>query len=132
MIERAIVLPFSVDGSGSILSSNNQASIWQSRVTSAVMTSIGERVFRPQYGGFVRAAVFQTDVEASKMISDSVSEVFSKYLTDLVFNRVDSVIDQQKSTLSLTIDYTLPNQTRGEVSLTTGLLTRTGELIQEF
>ena len=132
MTERAIILPFSVDGSGSILSSNSQSAIWQSRVTSAVMTGIGERVFRPQYGGTVRDAVFQTDIDAAEMISSSVSEAFTKYLPDLVFNDVSSAIDQQKGTLSLTIDYTLPNQTRGQVSLTTGVLTRSGEVIQEF
>ena len=132
MTERAIILPFSVDGNGSILSSNTQAVIWQSRVSSVVLTGFGERVFRPQYGSAVRDAVFLTDVDAAELVTSNVSEAFSRYLPDLVFNNVISTIDQQKGTLSLTISYTLPNQSQGQVRLTTGVLTRAGEIIQEF
>ena len=45
-MERTIILPFSVDDSGAILSSNDPKKIWQSRVIAAVMTQFGERVQR--------------------------------------------------------------------------------------
>ena len=131
-MERAIVLPFSIDDSGSILSSNDQRVIWQSRVTAAVMTEIGERVFRPQYGGTLKESLFQNEAEAIKTATDSVTAVFSTFLKALVLKNVSAIMDEQEGTLSLTISYTLPNKENGQVSLKTGTLTRSGDVIQEY
>jgi len=131
-MERAIILPFSVDSSGSILSSNDQKAIWQSRVVTSVMTEIGERVFRPQYGGTVKSSLFETDSDAINTVASSVKDVFNKYLTSLVLNKVSGAIDQQEGVLSVTIDYTLPNRDKAQVSFKTGVLDRTGNVIQEY
>ena len=131
-MERAIVLPFSIDDSGSILSSNDQRVIWQSRVTAAVMTEIGERVFRPQYGGTLKESLFQNEAEAIKTATDSVTAVFSTFLKALVLKNVSAIMDEQEGTLSLTISYTLPNKENGQVSLKTGTLNRSGDVIQEY
>ena len=131
-MERAIILPFSVDSSGSILSSNDQKAIWQSRVVTSVMTEIGERVFRPQYGGTVKSSLFETDSDAINTVASSVRDVFNKYLTSLVLNKVSGAIDQQEGVLSVTIDYTLPNRDKAQVSFKTGVLDRTGNVIQEY
>ena len=130
--ERSIVLPFSVDDSGSILSSSDQRVIWQTRVTAAVMTQIGERVFRPEYGGNIKRSLFETDVNAQNIAEASVREVFTKFLTSLVLDNVSSAIDPQEGTLSITINYTLPNQDKGQVQLTTGALTRSGDVTLEY
>lgn len=131
-MERAIVLPFSIDDSGSILSSNDQRVIWQSRVTAAVMTEIGERVFRPQYGGTLKESLFQNEAEAIKTATDSVTAVFSTFLKALVLKNVSAIMDEQEGTLSLTISYTLPNKENGQVSLKTGTVNRSGDVIQEY
>ena len=131
-MERAIVLPFSVDSSGSILSSNDQRVIWQSRVISAVMTEIGERVFRPQYGGRIKSSLFQAESDATRIANESVAEVFTNFLPALVLNNVSATMDEQEGTLSLTISYTLPNKDKGQVSLKTGTLNRSGDIIQEY
>jgi len=131
-MERAIILPFSVDATGSIYSSSNQPVIWQSRVTTAVLTEIGERVFRPEYGGNIKTSLFQSNEDAINIASASVREVFTKFLKPLVLNDVKATIDQQEGVLSLTIDYTLPNQEKVQTSLKTGILNRTGDVIQEY
>ena len=131
-MERAIILPFSVDASGSILSSSDQRQIWQSRVTTAVMTEIGERVFRPTYGGTVKSALFESSADASNIIISSIKDVFNKYLTKLVLTNVSASIDQQEGLLSVTIDYALPNKDKAQVSFKTGILNRTGNVIQEY
>jgi phage baseplate assembly protein W len=131
-MERAIILPFSVDASGSILSSNDQKQIWQSRVTTAVMTEIGERVFRPTYGGTVKSSLFESEADASSIISNSIKDVFNKYLTGLSLLNVSASIDRQQGVLSVTIDYALPNKDKAQVSFKTGTLDRTGKVIQEY
>jgi len=131
-MERAIILPFSVDASGSILSSNDQRAIWQSRVTAAVMTGVGERVFRNGYGGTIRSALFQAPQDAANTAAASVREVFAKHLDALVLNNVSVSMDQQSGVLTITIDYTLPNKEKALTSLKTGTLTRSGDVIQEY
>ena len=131
-MERAIVLPFSVDSSGSIASSSDQKAIWQSRVTAAVLTEMGERVFRPEYGGTLKGALFQTTEEAANIAASSVRQVFGHYLKPLSLNSVEAALNQQDGTLSLTINYTLPNQEKTQLSLKTGALNRSGDVIQEF
>jgi phage baseplate assembly protein W len=132
IVERAIILPFSVDASGSILSSNNQATIWQSRVIAAVMTEMGERLFRPDFGGTIKDSLFQSSIDAENMVQESVVSVFSKFLNSLVLDKVTPSIDQQSGVLSITIDYTLPNQDKAQAVLTTATLTRSGDVIQEY
>jgi phage baseplate assembly protein W len=131
-MERAIILPFSIDASGSILSSNDPRAIWQSRVAAAVLTEVGERVFRPEYGGHIRHSLFEQTSDAANIATASVREVFGLYLKSLVLNDVQVSLNQQDGTLSLTIDYTLPNQEKAQSVLKTGILNRTGDVIQEY
>jgi len=132
LMERAIILPFSVDESGSILSSNNQSRIWQSRVIAAVMTELGERVFRPQYGGTINSALFENADSADTAIRQSIQVTFSSFLTTLTLGDIATAMDSQLGTISVTIYYKLPSGEEDQVSLTTGLLTRSGDVIQEY
>lgn len=131
-MERAIILPFSIDESGSIYSSNDQRKIWQSRVISAVMTELGERVFRPRYGGRVKASLFEISDEAISLVTNTVSSVFTSFLQALILRDVQVVMDSQSTVLNVTIYYTLPNGEQDEVSVKTGFLTLSGDITQEY
>lgn len=131
-MERAIVLPFSVDASGSILSSNEPSTIWKTRVISAVMTELGERVFRPQYGGSIQASLNETQQTANTIIRSSVEKSFSTSLQALTLVDINVLMDSHLGTISVTIYYTLPSGESDEVSVKSGYLTRSGEIIQEF
>jgi phage baseplate assembly protein W len=131
-MERAIVLPFSIDESGSIYSSNDQRKIWQSRVITAVMTHVGERVFRLNYGGTVRDSLFENADTAGDIVRGTVRSVFSSLLPKLVLNNVDTVMDYELGILDVTIYYALPNGDKDEVTVRTATLSRSGDVIQEY
>jgi phage baseplate assembly protein W len=131
-MERAIILPFSLDASGSILSSNDQHKIWQSRVIAAVMTHVGERVFRPKYGGTVKSALFEDSAAASTLVTRSIENTFTSYLKSLKLKDIKASMDSQSGTLSVTIYYQLPNGELDHISLKSGSLTRSGDVIQEY
>ena len=131
-MERAIVLPFSIDESGSVLSSNNQNEIWQSRVIAGVMTELGERVFRPKYGGSINSSLFENSDTANTAIRQSVQITFSSFFKTLTLQEITTSMDSQLGTISVTIYYKLPSGEEDQVSLTTGLLTRSGDVIQEY
>ena len=131
-MERAIVLPFSIDESGSVYSSSDPKKIWQSRVIAAVMTQFGERVFRPRYGGDIKSAVFENLDEAGAIIQGQVSNIFVSFLPELKLGKVTIVMDPELGTLNVTIYYALPNQDNDEVTLRTGYISRSGDIIQEY
>lgn len=131
-MERAIVLPFSVDTSGSILSSNDPKKIWQSRVISVVMTQLGERVFRSQYGGTIKSALFENIDSADTLVRRSVEGTFASFLKTLELTNIEMSMDSQKGAISVTIYYKLPSGQLDQVSLRTGTLTRSGDIIQEY
>jgi phage baseplate assembly protein W len=129
-MERAIVLPFSVDASGSILSSNDQNKIWQTRVISAVMTELGERVFRPQYGGSIKSSLFESSDLADANIKKSVASTFTSSLQTLTLSNITTAMDSQLGTISVTIYYKLPSGAYDQVSIKAGYLTRSGDVIR--
>lgn len=130
-MERAMTLPFSIDESGSIASSNDPKKIWQSRVIACVMTSMGERVHRPSYGGAIQSTLFSNMDEAAYVINESVQTSFGEHLPMLSLKSVSTSMDTNTGTLSATIYYALPSGEVAEAVLQTGLLTRAGEIIQE-
>ena len=130
-MERAMILPFSIDDFGSVLSSNDPKTIWQSRVIAAVMTHFGERIFRPQFGGTIRDAVFENKDSADTLIRRSVESTFSLYLKTLSLKDIQASMDSQLGTISVTIYYTLPSGEKDQVTVKTGYLTRSGDIIQE-
>jgi len=131
-MERTIILPFSVDDSGAILSSNDPKKIWQSRVIAAVMTQFGERVQRPTYGGTIKSSLFDTADGATTAIKRSVENTFGSYLKSLKLQDIRTSMDSQLGTLSVTIYYQLPSGEFDQVSVKSGALTRSGDLIQEY
>jgi phage baseplate assembly protein W len=131
-MERAIILPFSIDVSGSILSSNDPGKIWKTRVLKAVMTHLGERVFRSKYGGTVKSALFETPDSADNEVRTSIKTSFTLYLQALKLIDIKTAMDSQLGTLSVTIYYQLPSGEADQVSIKTGVLTRSGDVIQEY
>lgn len=131
-MERAITLPFSIDESGSISSSNDQKKIWQSRVIAVVMTQLGERVFRPRYGGTIKSSVFENENEAAARIRESVSSVFASFLPKLALTEVRISMDVNLSVLNVIIYYKLPSGEQDAVTVKTATLTRSGDITQEY
>ena len=131
-MERAITLPFSIDESGSIISSNDQKKIWQSRVIAVVMTQLGERVFRPRYGGTIKSSVFENENEAAARIRESVSSVFASFLPKLALTEVRISMDVNLSVLNVIIYYKLPSGEQDAVTVKTATLTRSGDITQEY
>jgi phage baseplate assembly protein W len=131
-MERAITLPFSVDESGSINSSNDQKKIWQSRVIAAVMTALGERVFRPRYGGTIKSAVFENENEAADRIRESTALVFASFLPKLSLTEVKISMDVELGILNVIIYYKLPSGEQDAVTVKTATLTRSGDITQEY
>lgn len=136
-MERAISLPFSIDASGAVSSTNNQRKLWQDRVISAVMTNLGERVMRPGYGTVIKSMIFETEGIAVSMIKNSVEKAFSSYLPSLQLQNVNPVMDPQLGVLTVTIEYNLPNGEFDQVLLDaipvkSGYINISGDIIQEL
>jgi len=110
MSEISLALPFSLDSSGNIRVTSDQATIWSNRVRSAVGTALGERVMRPNYGTEVPRLLFDTVSAMEEGISLEVGKVFSASLPLLTLNSVVSLHNEFTNTLTAEINYSLPNK----------------------
>ena len=60
---RALLFPFHLAPGGKLAETSNYAQIVRGQVIDALMTNLGERVFRPRYGCDIQAALFDPSDE---------------------------------------------------------------------
>ena len=107
--EVALVLPFSVDGNGNIITTTNQSQIWSNRVKAVIGTRVSERVMRPEYGSKIGAALFNTVGSMSDIVTREVNRVFHEYLPLLTLSGVAVTHNENTNELLIDISYQLPN-----------------------
>jgi len=132
MIQSAISLPFSFDASGGVSYTQDDKKIWQDRILLVVMTSLGERVMRPDFGTQANAGSFEVDSDAMSLIKQQISTAFAKWLPSLTLDDVVGSTDPTEGYLNLNIIYRYGVATTTEsLVVKTGTFTRTGDTIAE-
>ena len=131
-----IALPFSFTASGAINVTNKESKTWSDRVITAIMTKVGERVMRPKYGSNIPATVFENETEAISIIERETPGIFSRWLPDLTLLSVAARLETNEladNTLSISVEYLLPNKQKGitTAKVRLGIFTQTGLLIEE-
>jgi phage baseplate assembly protein W len=110
LTEIAVSLPFSINEFGSVASTTSQEKIWADRVRSAVGTGVNERLMRPNYGVDIRGAVMESSETAEELIKREVELAFTRDLTLLRLESVDTKFDPSESSVQVEITYLLPNR----------------------
>lgn len=131
MTERAISMPFSIDSSGGVGYSDKLEKIWQDRVLLSVMTALGERVMKPNFGGTVPSALFENVNDAITLIRQSVQVTFATWLKPLTLLSVSGSVGND-SVLLVEIFYNLRESSQEQsVTIKTAILSRSGDIILE-
>jgi phage baseplate assembly protein W len=78
---RAIDFPFRLDSNGSLALCPSYPHVVRSQVIDAVMTNLGERVFRPRYGCDFQAALFDPSDE---LVREDAASMIKTRLSSLV------------------------------------------------
>jgi phage baseplate assembly protein W len=130
MSQRCIALPFTFTAAGEVGYTTDYKKIYQDRVISVIMSLYNERVMVPTFGTAARTSVFETESEAESIVVSEVRAGFSKWLPDLVLNKVE-VLKPEDGTLEFTVTYKLPTNEDDVVSIKYGLFTRSGDAILE-
>jgi len=131
-MSKAIALPFSFDSNGAVNNTQDPKKVLQDRIVLVVMTYLGERVNRPNFGSNIKAVSFENMTEAAQLIKQEVAVVFSKWLPYL--NLIDSTpkVDPVDNILSISITYNYGINSNPEtVSLKTAIISRSGDVITE-
>jgi phage baseplate assembly protein W len=110
LTEIAVSLPFSINEFGSVAFTTSQEKIWADRVRSAVGTGVNERLMRPNYGVDIRGAVMESSETAEELIKREVELAFTRDLTLLRLESVDTKFDPSESSVQVEITYLLPNR----------------------
>lgn len=135
MSEIAISLPFRFGTEAGVPGALNTTTdiryIWRDRVYVAVLTGLKERIMRPDYGTYSLRALFETSDVAAQTLSETISGSFYKWLPKLGLLSVDTSYDTTVDLLYITINYVLPDSTQDQLSFSTSVLDRYGEIIEE-
>lgn len=127
----AITLPFNFDASGGIAVTSDSKKIWQDRVVLVVMSYLGERVMKPEYGTNTRAFAFENMNDVPFLIKNEVQAGFARWLPNLGLDDVGAYIDPVDSILNITISYSYGTNQSDSVIIRTANLTSTGDIISE-
>jgi len=102
--------------------------IWQHRVLLVLGTRPGERLMRPDFGCNLYSAVFEPEDVAKQIASDSITEAFTIWLSELDLKEITPYFDRNTNVLTLNILYGLPNGETDSVTINTGMFNRSGDL----
>jgi len=131
-MSKAMALPFSFDSNGAVNNTQDPKKILQDRIVLIVMTYLGERVNRPNFGSNIKAVSFENMTEATQLIKQEIAVVFSKWLPYLNFIDATPKVDPVDNILSVSITYNYGINSNPEtVSLKTAIISRSGDVITE-
>jgi uncharacterized protein len=131
-MSKAISLPFSFDANGSVGYTSDLNKIIQDRIVLVIMTSLQERINRPQYGSNIKEVTFESISDATQIIKQEVSVAFTKWLSYLTLLDVAPKIDPVDNTLSVDITYKYGTTENPEtVNFKTAIISRSGDVITE-
>lgn len=109
--EVALYFPLTLDpNTGNMISTTDQAVIWNNRVRMALETLMGERVMRPTYGAKIPEAVFSTISGMEDILYKDIRKVFIEQLPLLELVSVEATHDKKENRLSVNVLYKLPNK----------------------
>jgi len=132
MTERAISLPFSFNAAGEVSYTTDEKKIIQDRIVLAVMTKLGERVMRPDFGSSIYDALFSNMDSAIEIVRQSVSGCFANWFPDLELEDVAASVDDNEGGIVFAVKYKKALQNISESLLVrTSVLTRAAELVRE-
>lgn len=128
---RAMALPFSFDANGYVNFTTDERKMWQDRIVLALMTSLSERVMRPDYGTRIGAKTFENVALVSPMIEQEIVSAFRTWLVPLAYVGTKMYVDDQE-VLILEIQYTYGiGGDLDTVIVRTDTFNRSGDIITE-
>ena len=117
----AISFPFKFNEYGQVSSTNDPRLIWQHRVILTLLTRLGERVLRPNFGSNLLNTLFETEAVAIEMAQRSISIAFNELLDSLELIEVTPKYEADSGSLIITVIYTLPSGDTDSVTLRTSI-----------
>ena len=133
MTQAVISLPFSFNASGGVSYTQDEKKVWQDRVLLTVMTYLGERLMRLEFGTAINSGLFQSVDDASTLVKGEISSAFTKFLPSLTLKDVVTSVDPIDGNLSFNVIYTygVPSNVTENVIVKTSIFDRTGTVIAE-
>jgi len=131
MSANGFAVPFSFNSLGKVSVFTDDRDLWASRVHLLLLTRFGERLMRPDFGTDLSSTLFEDEDLASELAVKTISIAFNKWLPGLKLIEVSPQYDKGSGSLTINVRYTLPSGAEDQLTVNTGILTRSGDLIQE-
>jgi len=126
-----ISLPFSFTSIGGVdRPEEGSTKYWQDRILSLLMTGDYERIGYMYYGAALQNYLFTNPELVMVAISDSIEQMFGRWLPQLTFDSVKASYDDVTAGMYLSIYYKLPSGEDSSVKINTADLTAAGEVVK--
>ena len=81
----------------------------KSNLINFVLTNKGERIFNPEFGGDIRAALFEPDVIFESLAAKLEQDIYT-YVPNIVINDISVRALSDQNLVNISINYTINNQ----------------------
>jgi hypothetical protein len=122
--EVALKMPFQFTAQGSLATVSDQETIWSNRVKSALGTVAGERIMHSFFGTEIPFDEWNTKSTMENLMPERISVMFSTLFPTLRLNNLILDFDDFNNILYVTVEYSLPNETKAQTKV--GIATLAG------
>ena len=99
---RALLYPFQLAPGGRLATTTDYGQIVRGQIIDALMTNLGERVFRPRYGCDIQAALFDpSDELVRRDAAGQIQNRLQQLVTRAIVRSVDVIINEGAATSSV-------------------------------
>jgi phage baseplate assembly protein W len=126
----AIAFPFSIDSSGGISFTSDDAVIWEDRVRCVLFTHLTERVMRPDFGTKLASLTFEPETTIGSLAERICRTAFILWLPQLELIDIQAAFDEVTGGIGVQVNYKTPQGYIEKVSAKTVTLNRYGEIVQ--
>jgi len=128
-----IDVPFNLSAKGKVtVIPDNDPKVWKNKVLTLLSTGINERVWYYNYGVNLTNLLFESSSAAMEDARTAISEMFITWLPELTLLEVVTGRDDLMGSLTVSIVYSLPDNTTESINITTASLNAAGETIEVF
>lgn len=107
-MDQEISLPFRVGPSGHIATTDDPAAKGRQHLTTYLLTDLGERVMRPDYGTPIRAEVFEPlDPLRAQLLMNRLQDKVGLDVPDVRLRSLSATENSEQAALQVTVEFAL-------------------------
>lgn len=128
----SISLPFRFNDFGQVEATFSESKYWKDQVLLTLMTRVGERVMRPDFGSTIGSTLFESTTVAADTAVSTLTSTFNRLLPKLRLMDLVVTVDEDTNSVEVTVYYVLPSGNTDTATINTAIFNRYGDVLEEI